>query len=147
MQEVPRDELVEGQEYYLQDMYLQKKKQKGEFVNNNYNTPLFYISNITKNNGDLLYNGQQGKLGRSTLNTVFLKPRKEEIIERSLQRQALQQTLSDLPEDIEKYTDEFLKKKGGFKKYKTLSRRYANKRKNKKTNKKSTKKRKYKNKR
>jgi hypothetical protein len=147
MQEVPRDELVEGKEYYLQDMYLPKKKQKGEFVNNNYNTPVFYISNITKNNGDLLYNGQQGKFGRSTLNTVFLKPRKEEIIERSLQRQALQQTLSDLPEDIEKYTDEFLKKKGGFKKYKTLSTRYAKKRKNKKNNKKSTKKRKYKNKR
>jgi len=157
MKKVTRDELVEGQKYYLGDIYLPNKKQEGEFIHNKNSTPLFRVSNIRKGNDELLYNGQQGEFGKSTLNTEFFKPRKEEIINASLQRQALKQTLSALPEDIERYTSAFLdgkflpkktkkvsKKKGGFKKYRTLSRRYAKKRKNK-TNKKSTKKRKYKN--
>jgi hypothetical protein len=106
------------------------------------------ISNIKKSNGKLLYNGQQGVFGRSTLDTEYFEPRKEEIINASLQRQALKQTLSALPEDIESYTSAFLdgkflpkktkkvsKKKGGFKKYKTLSTRHTNKRKNNKNNK------------
>ena len=101
-----------------------------------------------KKNGKTLYNGQVGVFGRSTQLSAFFKPRKEEIIERSLQRQALNQTLSALPKDIESYTAEFLdgkflpkktktvsKKKGGSKKYKTLSIRRANKQKNNKTNK------------
>ena len=145
MQEVPVSELVKGQDYLIADRYIPRKKQIGKFIHSDYSAPVFEIRNITKKNGRTLYNGQVGVFGRSTQLSTFFKPRKEEIIERSLQRQALQQTLSGLPENIEKYTDKFLAK-GNFKKYKTLSRRYTNKRKNK-TNKKTTKKRKYKNKR
>jgi hypothetical protein len=146
MEEVPVDKLVKGQDYLIADRYIPRNKQIGKFIHSDYGAPAFEIRNITKKNGKTLYNGQVGVFGRSTQLSAFFKPRKEEIIERSLQRQALQQTLSALPEDIEKYTDQFLKKKGGFKKYKTLSRRYTKKRENK-TNKKSTKKRKHKNKR
>jgi len=148
MKKVTRDELVEGQKYYLGDIYLPNKKQEGEFIHNKNSTPLFRVSNIRKGNDELLYNGQQGEFGKSTLNTEFFKPRKEEIINASLQRQALKQTLSALPEDIERYTSAFLdgkflpkktkkvsKKKGGFKKYKTMTTRHTNKRKNNKNNK------------
>jgi hypothetical protein len=144
--QVPLDKLVEGEDYLIADRYIPRKKQIGKFIHSKYDAPVFEIRNITKKNGKTLYNGQVGLFGRSTQLSAFFKPRKEEIINESLQRQALQQTLSALPEDIEKYTDQILKKKGGFKKYKTLSRRYTKKRENK-TNKKSTKKRKYKNKR
>jgi hypothetical protein len=145
MQEVPVDKLVKGQVYYIQNRYTPRDKQIGEFVHNKYSTPLFKISNIRKKNGKILYNGQQGEFGRSASLSVFFKPRKEEIINQSLQRQALKQTLSTLaknkdkevPEDIEIYTGEFLlkNKASGFKKYNTMTRRYANKRKNNKTKK------------
>jgi len=157
MQEVPVDKLVEGQDYYIQNKYIARDKQIGTFITSKYGAPVFEIRNIIKKNGEPLYNGQQGKFGRSTSLSAFFKPRKEEIINASLQRQALQQTLSSLvkdkemPEDIESHTGKFLdgkslkkkkggskKKKGGFKKYKTLSTRYTQKRKNNKTNKKST---------
>jgi hypothetical protein len=151
MQEVPVDELVEGQDYYIQNRYIPRDKQIGTFITSKYGAPAFEIRNITKKNGKILYNGQQGMFGRSTSLSAFFKPRKEEIINASLQRQALQQTLSSLPEDVENHTGNFLdskllkkkkrvskKKKGGFKKYKTFSTRRANKRKNNKTNKKST---------
>ena len=152
MKKVKVHELVEGKEYYLQDKYNPKNKKKGILIHKKNSAPLFKVSNIT-NNGKVLYNGYQGEQERSTSNTEFFKPRKEEIINASLQRQALHQTFSSLlknkdkdnieiPKDIEKYTANFLdgkflpkKTKGGSKKYKTLSRRRANKRKNNKTNK------------
>ena len=153
MQEVPVSELVKGQVYYIQNRYTPRDKQIGEFVHNKYNTPLFKISNIRKKNGKILYNGQQGDFGRSINLSAFFKPRKEEIINESLQRQALKQTLSalaknkdkEVPEDIETYTGEFLlkNKANGFKKYNTMSRRYTKKRNNNKTKKKLTKKRRY----
>lgn len=150
MQEVPVDKLVEGQDYYIQNRYIPRDKQIGKFVNySKTGVPSFEIRNMIKKNGETLYNGQQGHFGRSTILSAFFKPRKEEIINTSLQRQALQQTLSSLPEDVENHTGNFLdskllkkkkraskKKKGGFKKYKTLSTRYTKTRKNNKTNKK-----------
>ena len=148
MQEVPVDKLVEGQDYYIQNRYIARDKQIGKFIHSKYSAPAFEIRNITKKNGKTLYNGQVGLFGRSNELSAFFKPRKEEIIERSIQRQALNQTLSALPKDIESYTAEFLdgkflpkktktvsKKNGGSKKNKTLSRRSANKQKNKKNNK------------
>ena len=148
MQEVPVDKLVEGEDYLIADRYIPRNKQIGKFIHHKYSAPVFEIRNIIKKNGKTLYNGQVGVFGRSTQLSAFFKPRKEEIIERSLQRQALNQTLSALPKDIESYTAEFLdgkflskktntgsKKMGGSKKYKTLSRRRANKQKNNKPNK------------
>jgi len=156
MKEVPVSELVEGQDYYIQSRYIPQDKQIGTFITSKYGAPAFEVRNIRKKNGKLLYNGQQGKFGRSTVLSAFFKPRKEEIINQSLQRQALKQTLSTLaknkdkevPKDIESYTGEFLlkNKASGFKKYNTMSRRYANKRTNNKTKKNLTKKRRYKNK-
>jgi hypothetical protein len=149
MQKVEPHELVEGEEYYLQDKNNRENKKKGKLIHKKNRAPLFKVSNITNNNGKVLYNGYQGEQERSTSNTEFFKPRKEEIINASLQRQALHQTFSSLlknkdkdnieiPKDIEKYTANFLdgkflpkKTKGGYKKYKTLARIRGNKRKNK----------------
>jgi hypothetical protein len=119
MQKVKAHELVEGQKYYLQDKFNPNNIKMGILIDNKKNSaPLFKVSNITIN-GKVLYNGYEGEQERSNSNTYFFKPRKEEIINASLQRQALQQTFSSLlknkdkdnieiPKDIEKYTASFL---------------------------------------
>jgi hypothetical protein len=131
---IPPNEMIEGNEYYIQNIPYDEYdgKQKGIYKGmlNDIHAKFENIENINKSSRGSGYSIGEGTRNKNIV--TFYEPNAENIINNSLQRQAVQQTLQNTNTDVIKYTQGFLTGTGGKSKNKKTYRR--RKRTNRRTN-------------